>query len=378
MKNPFRRQQVEERAITAQVFNLDLEMFTNASGENVSSNSILGLSAAWAAVGLLSDSISTLPVDFILEEGDARIPVSDAERPRWADDPGNGLTITDVLGQGMVSLLTSGEAIILTPRDETGQVQALVVLDPDQVQIDPEGKYSALGQPLEPFEFVHIRGLMLPGAKRGCSPVEYAREVFGSAQATQRFGSAFFGNGAWPGIVAEIPGQLSEMGQKALKALFEERHKGASKAHKIGVLLDGAKLSRVSFSPEDSQFLQTKEFQVADVARMFFLDPSMIGGKTGDSLTYSTLEGHDTHFVKFSLMRWIVRWENALTMLWRSEGGPENGQVKLNVKALLRGSTKERYESYAIALENGWMTVNEVRALEDMPPLTEQAPKVGF
>jgi HK97 family phage portal protein len=383
MRNPFRRtqpNQLEQRALMAW-WAADLEPYQNVSGERVSSTSVLGLSAAWSAVGTISDSIATLPVDAVLEEGDTRIPSPD--KPIWLDEPGNDLTSIDVRGQILVSLLLRGEAFILTPRTDNGEVQGLVVLDPDKMTQDPETKnWSAVGQDLGPGELVIIRGLMLPGSTRGCSPVTYAREVFGGALATQKFGNAFFGNGAWTGAIIEVPGPLSEDGQKAIKAYVNENHKGAANAHKVGVLVDDAKLSRpLTFSPEDSQFLQSKDHNVGDIARMFWLDPSMIGGTTGDSLTYSTLEGRGTHFVKFSLLRWIVRYEDAMTRLWKSEGGPENGKVKLNVNGLLRGSTKERADVYALALDpdKGWMTVNEVRALEDMAPIEEQPrPKVGF
>lgn len=374
--NFFKRDKVETRDL--QWFLADRELYVTTSGEHVTNNTVLGLSAAWSAVGLISDSIATLPVDALIEEGDTRQPSLD--RPLWLDEPGQGLTSIDVRGQVLVSLLLRGEGFVLTPRDDQGAVMGLVVLDPDRMTQDPETKaWSAAGQELGPGELVVIRGLMLPGSTRGCSPITYAREVFGGAQATQKFGNAFFGNGAWTGAVIEVPGPLSEDGQKAIKAYINEQHKGASNAHKIGVLVDAAKLSRpLAFSPEDSQFLQTRDFQVADVARMFWLDPSMIGGKTGDPLTYSTLEGRGTHYVKFSLLRWIVRYEDAMTRLWKSEGAPEGGVIKLNVNGLLRGSTKERYDSCSVGLDAGFLTVNEVRALEDLPPLDESPPSIGI
>lgn len=353
------------------------EPIGTVAGEPVTDRTILGLSAAYAAVGLISDSISTLPVDVFTEDGERRVPVPKAARPRWLDRPGGGLSRIDFLNQIVTSLLVHGEALILTPRDDNGQVAGLVVMEPAEVQLSPEGIYSALGQDLSPFEILHIRGLMLPSSKkaeqRGIGPIKHAREAFAAASATQKFGSAFFGNGAWTGQIVEVPGSLSEDGQKALKAYINDTRRGAARAHKIGVLVDGAKISRpITFSPEDSQFLQTREFQVSDIARMFRVPPEMIGGKSGDSLTYATLEGRSTHFVKFSLLHWIVRIEEALTALWHSEDGSEDGRIKLNVNGLLRGSTKERYESYAIAIDKGWLTVDEVRALEDLPPRTEE------
>lgn len=374
---PFKRsQQLEERQITAPwIMDLpDWWATGNAAGEHVNSTSVLGLSAAWSAVGRLSHDVSTLPIDVVISDGETRRPIS--RRPRWLDEPGNGLTRIDLLTQVMMSLLVSkhGEAFILTPRD-AGQIQGLVVLDPDQVQPDTEtGQWTSLGQTLGPADLAVIRGLVLPGAMtsygswRGCGPVGCAREVFGGALAVQKFGNSFFGNGAWTGTVIEVPGELGEVGQKALKSYIEERHRGAGRAHKIGVLINGAKLSRpVTFSPEDSQFLQSREFDLGEVARMFWLDPSMIGGKTGDSLTYSTLEGRGTHYLKFSLLHWLVRLESVFTALWQSEGN--DGEVRFNVEGLLRGSTKERYDSYAVGLASGFLTVDEVRALENLAPL---------
>lgn len=373
---PFKRKQpqFEERSLQAW-WAADLERpWGTLAGVSVTRTSVLALSAAWRAVTLLADSVSTLPVDVILQEGDRRVP--SPVRPRWLDEPGQGLTGIDVRAQMMASLLLEGETIVLTPRAE-GEVQGLVALDPAEVVLDPDGSYSAVGQPLNPGEFLHIRGLMLPtrmpAERRGVSPITYAREAFGAALATQQFGAAFFGNFTAIGGVVEVPGPLSEDGQKALKAYINDRHRGSSNAHKIGILIEGAKLGRpLTFSAEDAQFLQTRDFQVADIARFFGVDAEMIGGKSVDSLTYSTLEGRGAHFVTYSLLRWLVRLELAFTTLWRSEGGPDNGEIKFNVKGLLRGSAKERADVYAQALRDGWMTVDEVRALEDLPPLGGQ------
>lgn len=374
MRWPWSKPQPEQRAMTWWAADIEPSQMLNAAGVAVSSTSAMSLSAAWAAVALVSDSIATLPVDVFTEDGDRREPVPPELRPRWLSNPGNALSWIDVLGQGTTSLLLRGEAFILTPRDN-GEVQGLVVLDPDKVQPDENSTsgWASNGEPIDAGDLLVMRGLMLPGSKRGLGPIAAAREAFGSALATQRFGAAFFGNGAWVGTTVEVPGTLSEDGQKALKAYVNQHHRGSSNAHKVGILIEGAKLSRpITFSPEDSQFLQTRDFQVADIARFFGVPPEEIGGTSGNSLTYSTLEGRSTHLVKHALLRWIVRWEAALTALWHSEGGPENGRIKLNVKGLLRGSTKERYDSYAVALDKGFMTVDEVRALEDLPPLNQE------
>jgi len=363
---------VEERAMTWWARDWE-SPFGPTAGQPVTRTSILGLSAAWSAIGLLSDSISTLPVVAFIEKGDTRIPFE--LPPRWIEEPGEGLSRIDVLNQTMLSLLIEGEAFLLTPRNE-GEIQGIVVVDPMTVTITPDGIYRVLGEEVaQGLELTHIRGLMLPttyaNERRGLGVISYAREGLSAGLATQKFGEAFFGNGAWVGATVEVPGVLSTDGQEAIKAYINERHRGAARAHKIGVLTEGAKLSRpLTFSAEDSQFLQTREFQVADIARFFRVPPEMIGGSTSSTtLTYSTLEGRSAHFVKFSCLPWIVRIENAFTRLWHSEGGPPEGVIKLKVDGLLRGSTKERYDSYKLGLEAGFLTPNEVRALEDMPPI---------
>jgi HK97 family phage portal protein len=344
--------------------------FGPTAGMPVNSKSLLGLSAAWSAVGLLADSISTLPAIAFVEQGDERIPFNDP--PRWLNNPGNGLTRIDLLNQAMVSLLIRGEAFFLVARNGL-EVDRLAIADPITVSIDERG-YRLGGEEITPgYDVFHVRGLMLPGDNRGAGVVTYARESISSALATQKFGEAFFGNGAWVGATVEVPGALSEDGQKAIRAYMNETHRGPARAHQIGVLTEGAKLSReLTFSPEDSQFLGTRAFQVADIARFFRVPPDMIGGPSGDAHSqYSTLETKSANFVKFSCLPWIIRIEQALTNIWHSEGAPPEGVIKLKLDGLLRGSTKERYDAYKVALDAQFLTINEVRALEDLPPLPE-------
>lgn len=367
-----RRARQEERAITWAMIGLDPAEFQTIAGKIVSSTSVMALSAAWSAVSQVADGISTLPLQAIIKDGRESIPASDP--PLWLDTPNGGLTRIDVVNQLVSSLLLHGNAYFLTPQ-ALGQFTALMPLDPGQVtppqptaRMEP---YRVSGEEMKPGELTHIRGLMLPGATEGLSVLKYAKESFGSALATQAFGAAFFGNGAWPGVVVEVPGQLSPVGKKNVNEFFNREHQGADRAHRLLTLTEGAKLNRMTFSPDDAQFLETREFQVADIARFFRVPPELIGGKSTDSLTYSTLEGRNAYLVTVTYLPWIVRIEHALTQVWRGEGGPPDGEIKFNLNGLLRGSVKERYDSYAIGLSNGFLTVDEVRAFEDLPPLPE-------
>lgn len=373
-----KRAQTEERAITWALIGLDPTEFQTLAGKVVSSTSIMALSAVWDAVGLVADGIATLPLQAIIKNGAESEPAP--EPPLWLADPGGGLTRIDMVNQLVSSLMLRGNGYFLTPQ-AMGSYTGVIPLDPSMVMAPPvttplperaRAKYRVAGEEVSPGELMHIRGLMLPGTLEGLSVIALAKEVFGSALATQAFGAAFFGNGAWPGAVVEVPNQLSPTGRKNIEEWINRDHQGADRAHKLLTLTEGAKLTRMTLAPEEAQFIQTREFQVADVARLFRVPPEMIGGKSTDSLTYSTLEGRNTYLVTVTYLPWIIRLEHAFTQLWHSEGGPENGEIKFNVNGLLRGSTKERYDSYEIGLRNKFLTVDEVRAYEDLPPLTDK------
>jgi HK97 family phage portal protein len=342
------------------------------SGVTVNQTSALGLSAVYASVRLLSDTISTLPIDAFLELGDdVRKPT---DPPLWVNNPGGGpwLGRIELLSQVMTSMLLSGNAYLLTPRT-SGEVASVVALDPQMVSpyTDSTGRvvyYNVLGQSLGMPDILHLRGMMLPGQATGCSPITYCRESIGVGLAAQRFGGSFFGNSAIPSVVAEIPGSMSETGQKALQAWIDDQHKGPAKAHKLMVLTEGAKLNKLTIPPEDAQFIETRRFEVSDVARMFGVPPHLIGDASNSTSWGSGLAEQNIGFAQHSLRPWVERIEAGLTALWHSEGGPPNGVLKLNMAAVLRGSTKDRYESYEIALNSKFMTINEVRALEDLPP----------
>lgn len=360
--------QTEERAMDWWGMGLDMP-YVNTSGVPVTTTSALGLSAVYASVRLLSDTISTLPVDAFLELGDdIRKPT---DKPLWVENPSSGpwMNRITMLNQVMTSLLLNGNVYLLTPRSG-GEVMGLVVLDPAQVHYnDSTGTYMAAGQELGVGELLHLRGMTLPGSWYGCSPISYCRESLGVGLAAQRFGGSFFGNGAWPGLIAEVPGSMSDTGMKALKAFIDDQHKGPTNAHKVGIVTEGAKLNKLTISPEDSQFIETRRFEVSDVARMFGVPPHLIGDASNSTSWGSGLAEQNIAFAQHSLRPWVERIEEGLTSLWHSEGGPPNGVLKLNMAAVLRGSTKDRFESYEIALKNRWMTINEVRTLEDMPPL---------
>lgn len=345
-------------------------VWTAYQGASVTADSSMRLSAVFACLRLLSEAISTLPLDTFMRRDGTRQPYR--PRPAYLSfQPEQGSRI-DYLSQLMLSLLTDGNAFVATPRDNLGVPIDLIVLDPCLVSIDRydgETRYRVGGRPVDmPNDLMHIKGMTLPGQLRGLSPIAYARETIGLGLAAQRFGQAFFENGALPGAVIEAPGTMSDPAIKRFRETWNAGHQGVANAHRIGVLTEGAKLSKVSVAPNDAQFLETRAFQVPDVARIFGVPPHLIADASNSTSWGSGLQEQNLAFGQFSLRPWIERIEDAHGRLLTTHGLPDVF-IKLNLDALLRASLKDRYESYAIGIENQFLLRNEARKTEDMPPL---------
>lgn len=338
----------------------------------VSTDQAMRLSAVFACLRLLSEAVATLPLDTFVRRQGARAPYR--PRPEYLSfQPPQGSRI-EYLSMVMLSLLTDGNAYVYTPRDDAGVPVDLVVIDPNLVKVERrEGdsvvRYKVKDVDLDPtFELMHIKGMTMPGALTGLSPVAYARETIGLGLAAQRFGESFFANGALPGAVIEAPGDFKQEAADRFKAAWNAKFQGVSNANKVGVLTGGAKLTKVSIQPNDAQFLETRQFQVPDVARIFGVPPHLIADASNSTSWGSGLAEQNLAFGQFSLRPWIDRIEEAHGRLLTTHGLPDVF-VKLNMDALLRASLTDRYASYGVGLQNDFLTVNEVRRLEDLAPV---------
>ena len=348
----------------------DQGMVWNPAGvSTVSTDSAMRLSAVFACLRLLSEAVSTLPLDTYQRSDGTRI---DFPRPGYLTfDPPQGNRI-DYLSQTMLSLLTDGNAFIATPRDRLGVPVDLVVIDPVKVEVkrldNGNIAHDIGGERFGPDEVMHIKGMSLPGSLRGVSPIAYARETIGLGLAAQRFGTSFFENGALPGAVIEAPDGMTQAAAERFSATWNARHQGVGSANRVGVLTGGATLNKVSVSPDDAQFLETRAFQVPDVARIFGVPPHLIADASNSTSWGSGLQEQNLAFGQFSLRPWIDRIEESHTRLLATHG-LRDVFVKLNLDALLRASLKDRYEAAAIGIRSKFLLPNEVRALEDMPPV---------
>lgn len=354
---------------------LDLTNANTTAGEPVTYSSAMALSAVFASTRLLSDTIATLPLDvYFKRQGSEQVfrPL-----PQWIVNMNPVLRNNEVLGQVMMSLLLDGNAYLATLRDNTGNILEVTPLDPTDITPkleDDEGRKimtfrsAKLGD--ETFtsrDIAHFRGLMKPGEIVGVSPIRAAREMIGLGLGAQKYGAAFFGNGGLPGSLVEVPGQLSEEGVHALKSAWNEVHRGAGNSHRLAVLTEGAKFSKVSLNPEDSQFLETKMASVGDVARLYGIPPHLLADTVKSTSWGSGLHEQNMAFSMYTLRPYITRLEAGLTSMLRSMG-ISVAYVKFDLASMSRG-TNERWDSYQAGIMNGIYSINEVRSLEGLPPI---------
>jgi len=257
-----------------------------------------------------------------------------------------------------------------------GYVRALWPLRPDRVQVGringevayrlrlPNGENVVLPG----FRVLHIPGFGFDGLV-GYSPVQLARESIGLAMATEEYGARFFGNGANPGGVLKHPNKLSATAQDNLRKSWNEMHSGLSNQHRIAILEEGMDYVRVGIPPDDAQFLETRKFQVVEIARWFHVPPHMIGDL--DRSTNNNIEQQSLEFVTYSLGPWLTRWEQncKLKLLLPAERGTYF--VEHLVAALVRGDIQTRYNAYAVGRQWGWLSADDVRESENMNPLPD-------
>jgi HK97 family phage portal protein len=357
---------------------LDITPARTTSGEMVDHDAALTLSAVYAAIRLLSDSVSTLDLDVLYRAQGSEQKFRPL--PGWVLDMNAELRNHEVLGQIVTSLLLDGNAYITTLRDTTGRVIHLTVLDPSDITPtltpDDDGiqrlTYTSAKAPGKTFttrDITMVRGLLKPGQIEGVSPVTAAREFLGLGIAVQKFGASFFGNGALPGALIEVPGQLTPEGVAQVKSAWNDVHRGAANGSRLAVLTESAKFSKISLSPEDSQFLQTKQATVQDVARLYGVPPHLLADASGSTSWGSGLAEQNVAFAQFSLRPLVTRLEAALTSIMRSEGIAV-AYARFDLESMRR-STSDRWDSYSTAIQTGVLSIDEVRSYENLPALPD-------
>jgi HK97 family phage portal protein len=343
---------------------------------DVTVDSALGLSAVLRAVRLLSDVVSSLPIHAYRGSGADRVRVP--TQPQLITDPSLVLTLDEWIGQAMTSVLLYGNAYgIVVGRDGLGVPTGVEWVSPTHISVDRPSAlsvptYQLSGETIPTENVLHIRGFMKPGAVAGSAPLTMQRETIGLGIAAQKFGAQWFGDGAHPSAVLTTDSQIDEAQATTIKARFIAAIRGSREPAVLGA---GMKYQQIQVAANESQFLETHQAVVNDIARAFGIPAEMIGGGgQGSSLTYSNREQSAIDFLTFSVNPWLVRLESAI-----SAQLPRDTFVKFNPDALLRTDTKTRYEAHSTALAGHFLTIDEVRALEDRRPLDigEQFPPAG-
>ncbi|MGE5553305.1 MAG: phage portal protein [Betaproteobacteria bacterium] len=349
-----------------------------AAGVRVNEKTALHNSAVFACTRVLAETVAQIPLPVYRR-------LQPRGRERAMDHPlyellhnqpnpeMNSFTFRETL-TGHLALWGNAYAEIEYGRN--GYPVALWPLRPDRVVVerDPETKrvvyYVTLpeGQrvTLSKEKVFHIPGLGFDGIK-GYSVVHMAREAIGLGLAVEEFGARFFGNGTNPLGVLEHPGKVSDNARENMRKSWEELYSGLSNAHRVAILEEGVKYQRIGIPPEDAQFLETRKFQITDVARWFRMQPHMIGDL--EKATFSNIEHQSLEFVMFTMGPWFGRWEAAINTQLVPREQRRIIYAEFLVSGLLRGDLKSRYEAYAIARQNGWLSANDIREKENENPI---------
>ena len=278
----------------------------------------------------------------------------------------------------MGHLLLYGNAYAQIIRNGKGEVIGLYPLMPSKMTVDRDSRGqlyylysrgtddSPTGEEngqiyLPPEQVLHIPGLGYDGIE-GYSPLAMAKNAVGLAIATEEYGAKFFANDAAPGGVLEHPGVLKNPDK--VRESWNKLFRGSANSHQIAVLEEGLKYQPIGISPEQAQFLETRKFQINEIARIFRVPPHMVGDLEKSS--FSNIEQQSLEFVKYTLDPWVIRWEQTIHRSLLLPDEKSQYFVKFNVEGLLRGDYQSRMNGYAIGRQNGWMSANDIRELENL------------
>lgn len=357
----------------------------STSGKAVTERSAMQMTAVYSCVRILSEAIAGLPLQFYkyTESGGKEKAVDHPLYFLLHDEPNPEMTSFVFRETLMTHLLLWGNAYAQIIRNGRGEVIALYPLMSDRMSVnrDSDGQlyyeYTVYSDDaptvkgstvrLAPTDVLHIPGLGFDGLV-GYSPIAMAKNAIGMAIACEEYGAKFFANGAAPSGVLEHPGTIKDPSR--VRESWQSTFGGSSNANKVAVLEEGMKYTPISISPEQAQFLETRKFQIDEIARIFRVPPHMVGDLEKSS--FSNIEQQSLEFVKYTLDPWVARWEQAMVRSLLSAEDKKKYFIKFNVDGLLRGDYQSRMNGYAIGRQNGWMSANDIRELENLDRISEE------
>lgn len=349
------------------------------SGATVNETSALNLSAVWAAVRVLTDTVASIPVH-VYKRLEPRGKERASSHPvyRLLHDRANpemsAFTFKECL-QG--HLATWGNGYAEKERNGRGDVVALWPIPPNRVtpkwvklngkvakvfEVDVDGTRKVFGVD----QIMQIPGFGYDGLQ-GYGPIRMARESLGLTKAAEEFGSRLFGQGLRSGGVLTHPGKLSDVARLNLRKSIEANYSGLDNAHRAMLLEEGLTWTATSIPPEDAQFLQTRQFQIAEIARWFKVPPHKIGDLS--RATFSNIEHQSIEFVTDTARPWFVRWEQVLTWELFSEKDRETYFAEFLMDGLLRGDNASRAAFHTAMFNIGAASQNDIRETENQNPI---------
>ncbi len=346
----------------------------SATGVSVTPETSLRTAAVFACVQVISGTIATLPLRIYRRRADGGKERATKHPlfPLLHDAPNDLLTSCEFREMMQAHLCLRGNAYAKVTRTGGGVVAKIDPIHPDRVSVFKRGDvmtYSVQRQEgggqdiLGLDEMLHVRA-MGPEGIIGYSPITLARESIGLAIATERHGARLFSNGAKPSGVLETPNQLSKDQLKMMREEWDRTHAGVDNANKTAILFGGLKYSGVSMSNEDAQFLETRKFQVTDIARIFRVPPHKIADLS--QATFSNIEHQSIEFVTDCIGPWAKRWEQRMNLTLLTPGERREYFIELALDGILRGDTVSRYNAHKIGREAGFLSPNDIRDMENM------------
>lgn len=348
--------------------------YPSAAGVRVDADEALSSTAVWAAVRLVSETVASVPLHLYRQQGRRKEVARDHQTYELLyRSPNPELTSFELREMLHANLELSGSAFAeIVWRG--GYPRELWPLWSDRMTVErrdgvlryryrlPNGRDVVL----LPRNVLHVPGFRR-GGLTGISTVEQTDDAIGLAIALQTFAGKFFGNGAHMGGVLRHPGRLSKEAKDALREQIQLDHGGLDNALRPMILQEGMEWEQRGVSPEQAQALESRKFSVAEVARIFNVPPHLL--KDLDRATYNNIEHQSIEFVRYAVRPRAVRWEQRLEKSILTEGDRQQHYVRFNLEGLLRGDLKTRYEAYSIGRQNGWLSANDVRDLEDQNPI---------
>ena len=344
------------------------------SGERVDEKSAMQIATVYACVRVIAETIASLPLH-VYEGSDAGSSKA-TKHPLYRlihDEPNPEMTSFVWRETMLTHLLLWGNSYSQIIRNGRGQVVGLYPLLPDYMEVDRDSrgkltyKYTnseGISTWLRPEEVLHIPGLGFDGII-GYSPVAMEKNAIGLGISAEEYGSKFFSNGARPSGILTHPNTVKD--PAALRASWNAAYGGASNASRVAVLEEGMTFAPLSMPNNEAQFLETRRFQVEEICRIYRVPPHMVGDLS--RATFSNIEHSSIDFAVHTIRPWLVRIEQAMNRALFPDREKGRFYVQFNLDGLMRGDYKSRMEGYAIARQNGWMSANDIRELENQNPI---------